>query len=177
MSTVPFPRRSGDGEVSSADLLDEVVFTLDDFVEAGRIAWLELHLGIAADVDRAELPRMIAELIRSTSQREIELGGMGLVLDREASEVAATGLLLVLRPLDVRRSEERLDQLAEEIQEVAGEERHLNEPLVGLLDQIQSHIQSVTMWHPRANPERAHGITRLTVRVQIEQSSKRRQML
>ena len=104
-------------ELWSFDHLHEITYTLDDFVADDPIAALELLLSIGADADRVQLPRQIAELVSSWSDREIALGGDGLVLDREESSVDPTGLRLVLHALDARRSKVRLEQLADEISE------------------------------------------------------------
>ena len=179
MSTVPYPSRpAAVPAFSSGSLLPEITFTLDDFVEDGAIAWLELNLVIGADTDRGELPLMIAELIRSTSQREIELGGMGLVLDREASSVDATGLTLVLRTLDVRRSQVRLEMLAGEMtatSSTATTPTLVMDSLTDLLDRTKMALQDTPP--AGANGRGSPRFTRTTAIVRIRETTRRGQRL
>ena len=116
MNTVPDQMSlSHVADLSSCDQFHEIIWTRDDFVADDPIAALELRLSMGADADRVQLPRQIAEFVWSWSEREIALGGDGMILDRDASTVHAGGLTLVLRPLDVRYSKTRLEQLANEI--------------------------------------------------------------
>ena len=149
-------------DLSSCDHFHEILWTPDDFVEDGPIAALELQLTICAEADRTTLPRQIAELLRSLSDREIELGGNGMILDRDASLIDASGLTLVLRSLDARYSKTRLEKLAEEIstaeaeaapsKQLSGVEGLLNETLTemetwngtGRSEETQSAFASVT---------------------------------
>lgn len=178
MSTVPYPSRPPVGmELSSGPLLPEISFTLGDFVEDGAIAWLELQLVISVDTDRAVLPGLIAELIRSTSQREEELGGMGLVLDREASSVNASGLTLVLRPLDVRGSKKRLEQQASEITATNGTASPPPaelQNLTDLLHRVWTSMQNDPLME--TNGRNGHRFSRTIATVRIHSSTRRGQL-
>lgn len=142
MSTMP-PKATPATEISSADLLPEIVWNVDEFVEDGPVASLEIHLFIDPRLDRKQLPRHLASFVRAMSHRESALGGSGMILDRDECEVKATSIALLLRCLDVRHSQFRLEQLANDIQALSvgsmeSQETTRNDP--ELLDKLVIEI-------------------------------------
>lgn len=171
------PHDQGNVELLSGELLPPIVWDVDDFIESGPVVALQLRLDLGANADRTPLPRQLAELLRSISDREIALGGDGMILDREASSVHAGGLTLVMRTLDVRDSKTRLEQLADEVSTGGTPVSSSVEtvPDEGLLDQVVTEMANPTENSVHgAMPTACVGVT---ARILVHATSKRGQVL
>ena len=171
------PHDQGNVELLSGELLPPIIWNVDDFVESSPVVALQLRLDLGANADRPQLPRQLADFVRSISDREIALGGDGMILDRDASTVHAGGLTLVMRPLDVRYSKTRLEQLADEVSTRGG---HVSSPVElvpddGLLDRVVTEMSNPSEnTVPGAMPTACVGVT---ARILVHATSKRGQVL
>lgn len=172
------PHDNGNMELLSGELLPPIIWNVDDFVESGPVAALQLRLDIRANTDRTQLPRHLAELVRAISDREIALGGDGMILDRDGSSVHPAGLTLVLRSLDVRYSKTRLEQLANEIStggtKVSSSVESLSDE-DGLLDRVITEMANTSGHHVPGTLLNAYA--GVTARILVHATSRRRQGL
>ena len=171
------PNDHGNVELLSGELLPPIVWNVDDFVESSPVVALQLRLDLGANADRLQLPRQLAELLRSISDREMALGGDGMILDRDASSVHAGGLTLVMRTLDVRYSKTRLEQLANEVSTGGVHVSSSVQPVPdeSLLDRVVTEMANpMENSVPGAMTMACVGVT---ARILVHATSKRRQWL
>lgn len=95
-----------------ATVLEPTEIDCAEPVAAGPAVALRLTLRLAPGADRDACTREFVELLHALHDHDLALGGRGLVLDPSESEASDGLLTVVLRPLDIRWSQDRFAAMA-----------------------------------------------------------------